>query len=105
MKKLLALLLAMLMLLSTVAMVACQDNTPDAPVNPVPGEPGDTEDDGPQLSDDEEKANSVITRIEKIGEFAFGGIDKNLIFAPDGSYAKEYVAEMRELATAETEAK
>lgn len=69
MKKLLALLLAMLMLLSTVAMVACQDNTPSDPINPVPGdpeEPGDTE---PEVSEDEEKANSVISRIEKIGDF------------------------------------
>ena len=69
MKKLLALLLAMLMLLSTVAMVACQDNTPSDVVNPVPGDPEEPDDTTPEVSEDEEKANSVISRIEKIGDF------------------------------------
>jgi hypothetical protein len=50
-------------------------------------------------------ALELTASIEKIGEFAFTGIDKNLISAPADSFAAEYVAEMKEPVTAETEAK
>ena len=50
-------------------------------------------------------ALKLTASIEKIGEFAFTGIDKNLISAPADSFAAEYVAEMKEPVTAETEAK
>ena len=49
-----------------------------------------------------EGALTLSASIEKIGEFAFSGIDKNLISAPADSYAAKYVAEMRD-DTAETE--
>ena len=46
-------------------------------------------------------ALKLSASIEKIGEFAFGGIDKNLISAPADSYAAEYVSAMRELTVTE----
>ena len=49
-------------------------------------------------------ALKLTASIEKIGEFAFTGIDKNLISAPAGSYAAKYVSEMRELVPATTDA-
>jgi hypothetical protein len=50
-------------------------------------------------------ALKLSASIEKIGEFAFTGIDKNLISAPADSYAAKYVAEMRDLTENETETK
>ncbi|MBQ8408766.1 MAG: leucine-rich repeat domain-containing protein [Clostridia bacterium] len=41
--------------------------------------------------------------IEKIGEFAFADINKLYITAPAGSYAAEYVEEMRDFEETETE--
>lgn len=41
-------------------------------------------------------AITLSASIEKIGEFAFSGINKNNITAPEGSYAAKYVAAMAE---------
>ena len=48
-------------------------------------------------------ALKLSASIEKIGDFAFTGIDKNLISVPANSYVAEYVAEMRDLNETETE--
>lgn len=48
-------------------------------------------------------ALTLTASIENIGEYAFTGINKEFISAPEGSYAAEYVAEMREFEE-ETEA-
>ena len=47
-------------------------------------------------------ALTLSASIEKIGEFAFSGINKEFISAPADSYAAKYVAEMRD-DNAETE--
>lgn len=52
-----------------------------------------------------EGALKLSASIEKIGEFAFTGIDKNLISVPSGSYAAEYVDEMRDHTADNSEAK
>lgn len=49
-----------------------------------------------------EGALTLSSSIEEIGQFAFSGIDKNMISAPDGSYASEYVSEMRDLTSEKT---
>lgn len=55
-----------------------------------------------------EGALVLSSSIEKIGEFAFAGINKEYIVAPEGSYAAEYVSLMEdseeETKTEETEA-
>ena len=50
-----------------------------------------------------EGALVLSSSITEIGEFAFSGINKDYISAPEGSYAADYVAEMRELDEKETE--
>ncbi len=49
-----------------------------------------------------DSALKLSASIEKIGEYAFSGIDKDNISAPEGSYAAEYVAAMIDLAQEET---
>lgn len=49
-------------------------------------------------------ALTLTSSIEKIGEFAFTGINKKYIKAPEGSFAAKYVSEMRETEEPETEA-
>ena len=41
-------------------------------------------------------ALTLTAGIEEIGEYAFAGINKNYISAPEGSYAAQYVANMRD---------
>ncbi len=45
---------------------------------------------------DADGALTLSASIEEIGEFAFSGINKNNIKAPEGSYAAQYVADMAE---------
>lgn len=44
-----------------------------------------------------EGALKLSASIEEIGEFAFSGINKKYIHAPEGSYAAEYVSEMADM--------
>ena len=48
-------------------------------------------------------ALELTASIEKIGEFAFVGINKEYIKAPEGSYAAEYVSLMEDTVTDEEE--
>ena len=73
MKKLLALLLAMVMIVMAFAMVACNGDTTDTPDTPVndqtdtPDTPDAGEDEPEdEISEDQEEANKVIDRINKI---------------------------------------
>ena len=77
MKKLLTLLLALVMIVSTFAFVACGNDTPENPdiQNPGTQDPGTqdpgTQDPGtedPEISEDQKKADKVIERINKIEE-------------------------------------
>ena len=48
-------------------------------------------------------ALALSASITEIGEFAFANINKLYITAPEGSYAAEYVAEMKDFEEVETE--